>query len=123
EFELTIEDLLAWGEAIKPIAKKAFKGEGDFVPGEHCKFCRAKAQCRARAEQFSPLADFTTLKPPLITNEEVGEFLEKGQHIESWLKALKEYALAETLKGNEIVGWKAVEGRGSRSYVDVDKAF
>ena len=123
EFTLSIEELLAWGEEIKPKAEKAFKGEGEFVPGEHCKFCRAKAQCRARAEQYSALEDFKMMKPPLISNEEVGQILEKAEHLDAWVKALKEYALAEVLKGKEITGWKAVEGRGSRSYVDQDAAF
>jgi hypothetical protein len=123
EHTLTLDELLVWGDEIKPIAQKAFAGEGDFVPGEHCKFCRAKATCRARAEEFSALADFVSLKPPLLTSEEVGQMLEKGQHVESWIKALKEFALIESLKGNEIAGWKAVEGRGSRSYVDIDRAF
>lgn len=123
EFTLTVDELLAWGESIKPIAQKAFNGEGEFVPGDHCKFCKAKAQCRARAEEFSALADFTSLKPPLLTNEEVGQFLEKGQHVETWIKALKEYALTECLKGNDVAGWKAVEGRGSRTFTDQDKAF
>lgn len=123
EFTLTVEELLSWGEEIKPAAKKAFDGEGDFVPGEHCKFCRAKAKCRARAEEFSALADFTSLNPPLLTDEEVGQMLEKGQHVESWIKALKEYALAECLKGNQIAGWKAVEGRGTRAFVNIDAAF
>ena len=123
EFTLTLEELLAWGEVLKPIAQKAFNGEGEYVPGEHCKFCRAKAKCRARSEEFSSLADFTVLKPPLLSDEEVGQMLEKGEHIESWIKDLKDYALAECLKGNDIPGWKAVEGRGSRDYVDQDKAF
>jgi hypothetical protein len=123
EYTLTLDELLAWGEEIKPIAQQAFNGAGEFVPGEHCKFCKAKANCRARAEEFSALDDFKSLKPPLLSDEEVGQMLEKGQHIESWIKALKEYALTESLKGNEIAGWKAVEGRGSRSYVDQDKAF
>lgn len=123
EFELSADDLLAWGDEIKPIADKAFKGEGEYVPGDHCKFCKAKATCRARAEQFSALDDFKSLKPPLITNDEVGEFLKKGLAIESWIKALKDYALTESLKGNEVAGWKAVEGRGARNYVDLDKAF
>lgn len=123
EFEMTVEELLQWGEFIKPIAQKAFAGEGEFVPGEHCKFCKAKAQCRARAEQYTALEDFKQMKPPLISNEEVGEILEKAEHIESWVKALKDYALAESLKGSEISGWKAVEGRGSRSFVNIDAAF
>ncbi|NRG43270.1 DUF2800 domain-containing protein [Bacillus sp. CRN 9] len=123
EFDLTVQELLSWGDEIKPVAEDAFAGKGDFVPGEHCKFCRAKAQCRARAEEFSALADFTSLKPPLLTDEEVGQMLERGQHVESWIKALKDYALGQCLKGNEVPGWKAVEGRGSRSFVDQDKAF
>jgi hypothetical protein len=123
EFSLSIEELLAWGEEIKPLAQKAFAGEGDFKPGDHCKFCRAKAQCRARADQYSALEDFKMLKPPLISNEEVGEILVKAEALDSWVKALKEYALAEVLKGKEIAGWKAVEGRGSRSYVNQDAAF
>ncbi|MGG0891663.1 DUF2800 domain-containing protein [Cytobacillus horneckiae] len=123
EFDLTVQELLSWGDEIKPVAEDAFAGKGDFVPGEHCKFCSAKAQCRARAEEFSALADFTSLKPPLLTDEEVGQMLERGQHVESWIKALKDYALGQCLKGNEVPGWKAVEGRGSRSFVDQDKAF
>lgn len=121
--KISLEELLAWGESIKPIAQKAFNGEGEFVPGEHCKFCRAKAQCRARAEQYTALEDFKQMKPPLISNEEVGTILEKALHIEAWVKDLKEYALAECLKGNEIPGWKAVEGRSVRSFTDIDKAF
>lgn len=123
EYEMPIEELLSWGESIKPIAQKAFAGEGDFVAGEHCKFCKAKAQCRARAEQYTALDDFKQMKPPLISNEEVGQILERAQHIESWVKSLKDYALAESLKGNEVSGWKAVEGRGSRSYTNIDAAF
>lgn len=123
EFDLTADELLAWGEEIKPIAQQAFEGVGEFVPGEHCKFCRAKAQCRARADQYTALDDFKQLKPPLLSNEEVGQVLEKAQHIESWVKALKDYALAESLKGTEIAGWKAVAGRGSRSFTDLDSAF
>lgn len=123
EFEMDAYALLQWGEEVKPIAQKAFNGEGEFVPGEHCKFCKAKATCRARADQYTALDDFKQMKPPLISNEEVGQILEKGLAIESWIKALKEHALTESLKGNEITGWKAVEGRGSRNYVDVDKAF
>ncbi|PTY77156.1 hypothetical protein B5V89_15595 [Heyndrickxia sporothermodurans] len=123
EFTLPLDDLLAWGEEIKPLAQKAFNGEGEFVPGEHCKFCKAKVQCRARADQYTALEDFKSMKPPLISNEEVGEILEKAAHLESWVKALKEYALSECLKGNEIPNWKAVEGRTTRNYVDLDKAF
>lgn len=123
EDEMSIAELLEWGESIKPIAQKAFAGEGDFVPGDHCRFCRAKALCRARAEQHTALEDFKMMKPPLISNEEVGQILERAQNLAAWVKNLEEYALGECLRGGDIPGWKAVEGRGSRQYVDQDAAF
>lgn len=123
EDEITIDELLAWGEWVKPIAAKAYAGEGEHVPGEHCRFCRAKALCRARAEYYLQLEGFHKMKPPLISNEEVGQILERARELEKWVSNLEEYALAELLKGNKIPGWKAVEGRSSRQYVDQDAAF
>jgi hypothetical protein len=122
EYEMPIADLLAWGESIKPIAAKAFKGEGDYAPGEHCKFCRAKALCRARSEINLALEEIP-YKPPLITNEEVGAYLKRAQDLVAWAKALEDYALAECLNGAEIPGWKAVHGRSTRSFTDIDAAF
>lgn len=123
EYEIPIADLIAWGESIKPIAAKAFKGEGDYVVGEHCRFCRAKAQCRARAEYNLSLEGFNKMKPPLISNEEVGTILTLAQDLASWAKHLEDYALAECLKGNDIPGWKAVHGRSKRTFTDTDEAF
>lgn len=40
-----------------------------------------------------------------------------------WLSDLKEHALKECLAGREVPGWKAVEGRGSRDWTDMDAAF
>jgi hypothetical protein len=63
------------------------------------------------------------MKPPLISNEEVGQILERARGLAKWVSDLEEYALTECLKGNDIPGWKAVEGRSSRQYVDQDAAF
>lgn len=123
EWEISVSDLLAWGETVKPIAQKAFAGEGEFNSGEHCRFCRAKARCRARADFNLTLEAQYPMKPPIISNEELGQILVKAQNLAKWAKDLEEYALAECLKGNEIPGWKAVEGRGSRTYTNIDEAF
>ena len=123
EYEIPIAELLDWGESIKPIAAKAFKGEGDFIVGEHCRFCRAKAQCRARSEYNLSLEGFNKMKPPLISNEEVGTILTLAQDLAAWAKNLEDYALAECLKGIDIPGWKAVHGRSTRSFTNTDEAF
>ena len=50
-FECSREELEAWGESIKPIAKMAFEGKGEQNPGEWCRFCRAKPVCKACAKE------------------------------------------------------------------------
>lgn len=123
-WEIPIDDLLAFGDNVKPIAVMAYQGAGEFHPEPAaCKFCRAKQQCRARAEENIKLAFATEKKPPLITNDEVGYYLQQGQDIASWLEDLKDYALAECLADREVTGWKAVEGRGSRVWTDQEEAF
>ena len=61
--ELTVEELNAWAESIKPIARMAFEGKGEQHPGDWCMFCKAKPVCRACAEEALALArdEFTDL--------------------------------------------------------------
>lgn len=124
EWDTTISELLAWGEYVKRQAALAVKGEGEFHPGgKQCRFCRARAQCRARAEENVRLAFQVGKKPPLITAEEAGQYLLQGEDVAKWLKDLQEWALSECLAGREVPGWKAVEGRGSREWTDMETAF
>ena len=55
-FECSREELEAWGESIKPIAKLAYEGKGEARCGDWCRFCRVKPQCRACAEEALSLA-------------------------------------------------------------------
>lgn len=131
---ITVEELRAWGERIKPIAQKAYAGLGEFVPGEHCRFCRGKAQCRARANVHTALEDFKDFvpagadKPPLfgqdtLTDDEIGDLLVRGQQLVAWYKDLEEYATKALLKGGVIPGWKLVAGRSNRTFSDQDAAI
>lgn len=130
---LTAPELKAWGETVKPLAQKAFAGFGEFVPGEHCRFCRGKAQCAARAKVNTALEDFKDCVKPvqaeskpdarILTNSEIGSLLIRGQYLVSWYEDLKSYALGAILNGEDIPGWKAVEGRSNRTFSNQDDAI
>lgn len=118
------ETLLNWGNAfVKPLADLAHKGGGEFTPGDHCRFCRAKAVCRARSVTNTALEDFKGKLPPVLSNEEVGGLLLKAQDLAKWAKDLEEQALKMCLAGETVPGWKAVEGRSNRCFTDTDAAF
>ncbi len=133
---ITVQELLDWGNDLKPIAEKAYNGQGEFVPGDHCRFCRGKAVCRARAVQNTALEEFKNCIPPnkvstadptktvdVLTNAEIGDLITRGQFLEDWYKDLKEYAVQAILNGEEIPGYKLVEGRSNRKFTDVDAAM
>ncbi len=122
-WECSIDYLLEFAELAKEKGALADIGDGEFNAGEHCKFCGIKISCRERAERNLELAKYEFKKPPEISNEELGEILKKAQDLVAWANDLKDYALAEVLKGNEVNGWKAVNGRTSRAFTDTDEAI
>ena len=124
EAVMTKDELVAWGETeVRPKAQKAFNGEGEYCPGDWCRFCRANALCRARSDTMTALEAFGKALPPLLSDDEIGRILQKAQELKAWVSDLEEYALSKLLEGGEIPGWKAVEGRSVRQFEDIDKAF
>ena len=122
EVEYSREEIEKTEAMIKPIAEKAFRGEGDFVSGEHCKFCSAKAVCTAHAKDIAT-TEPKMIAPKELTVDEVAELLPKAELIADWLSAAKQYLLGECLAGREVKGYKAVEGRATRVWSDQDKAL
>ncbi len=122
--ELMLEDLLEWAETyVRPRAQLAYEGKGDFCPGEHCRFCRAKATCRARSDANLALEGFQKALPQLLAASDLGAILTRGQDLAAWLSDIEEYCLSFLLDGGEIPGWKAVEGRATRKWTDQKAAF
>lgn len=124
EWACSLKELMDFGGYVQERAALALSGIGEYTPSPGaCKYCRAKAQCRARAESNVSLAFAAGKLPPLITVQEAGQYLEQGADVAKWLKDLEEWALRACLKGEEVPGWKAVEGRTSRDWTDMDQAF
>lgn len=123
-WELYADDLLEWGETVvKPKAQLAYEGEGEFVPGEHCRFCKLKGNCRARTEEAFSMIVKAEKPPATLTPEELNDALQKADMLAAWAKDLQEYSLSAILDGQEIPGWKAVHGRSVRRFTDADAAF
>ena len=90
----SISKLVDWANYfVKPKAKKAWSGAGEFLPGEWCGFCRAKAQCRARSDYNTELARQEFKTPALLSEEEVSEVLVKAQNLRTWVNDVEEFAL------------------------------
>lgn len=117
---VSVKELKEWAEnELKPKAQMAYNGEGEYLPGEWCTFCRVAVRCRARAEEKLKLAQTEFRRPPLLTDAEITDILLILPDLTKWANEISEYALDAALNhGKEWDGFKVVEGRSVRKYRD-----
>ena len=108
---LNLEALLEWGDSIKPTAKDAWEGRGEFKTGDHCRFCSARAICSARAAEAMSIFHYGFDEPGTIADEDIPGILDVLPTAESWIKDIREYALNQAKLGQPFNGYKLVHGR------------
>lgn len=122
EETMSIDELLAWGETVKPVAEQAWRGEGEYRPGDHCKFCAARALCSARAAEAMRCFTHGFASPGLIDDNDIPGILAVADTAEKWLKDIRAYAKNQALKGQSWPGWKLVRGRkGNRVWASEEE--
>ena len=124
--ELSAEDLLAWGEQIKPVAEQAAQGKGKYKAGAWCKFCPHAGRCRALAKTCMDYVETHGLrvKLPVLAPHEVAEILAMEPLVSLWLKRVRDQALTAMLNGEQVPGYKVVEGKqGNRKWVDEMRVY
>ena len=119
---IPVDELRDWAEnELKPKAELAFKGEGEYCPGDWCTFCRAAVKCRARAEEKLKLAQSEFRLPPLLTDAEIEDVLGKLSDITKWANDILAYATDAALNhGKQWSGYKIVAGRSIRKFKNED---
>ena len=116
-YEMDKADLYEWANSeLTQKAQLAYEGQGSFSCGEWCRFCKAKAECRERAEAILALARYEFQTPALLADEEIAGILDKVDALTAWAADVKEYALRQAVSGTAFPGWKLVEGRSNRKY-------
>lgn len=131
--DLTCAELRAWAASIATVARIAFHGTGDYVPGEHCRWCKIRKTCVPRAEFFqkqlsTELAcelndDILLAAPAVLGLQWVAEKLSILRVIAGWIEDIEKYALESAVEGKDLPGMKLVEGRSTRRFKDVAGAI
>ncbi|WP_438449367.1 DUF2800 domain-containing protein [Gorillibacterium sp. sgz5001074] len=120
---MTVTELLEWAESVvKPAAAQANAGEGEFKCGDHCRWCKIKGNCRARADANLQAIAYEFRDPALLTPEEIGSILYIAQQLKSWAGDVEEHAFEQAKRGVKIPQWKLVEGRSNRTITDKEAA-
>ena len=133
EYSISVTDLLKWAdEVVRPAAGKANDGDLTFAPGDKaCRFCKARATCKALAKhnyelalgKFDDLdADVQPVSPNLLSVDEIAKLLPKMSMLKTWASDVEEYATSVLANGGVLPGYKLVEGRSVRQWRNEDAA-
>lgn len=121
---MTVDELLEWAETVvKPAAAQAHAGEGEYKAGSHCRWCKVKGNCRARADANMAALAYEFQDPALLSLEEIGSILHIAEQLKAWAKDVEDFAHEQALKGHRIPQWKLVEGRSNRIITDKNAAW
>lgn len=117
-WDIDPQELKRWGEEVlRPRGAMALMGAGEFAAGSWCRFCKARNQCRARAEEFLSLAQMEFQQPALLTDEEIAEVLKRADELAKWAADIYAFAQDEAIvHGKQWPGFKVVEARSNRKY-------
>lgn len=129
EWEISVTDLLKFGETVRQAALDTQNPKAKRVPGEkQCRFCKAKATCPAlyKLTADTLMAEFEQLdevaQPHKLTDEQLRIVLENRVIIEAWLSSVEMLVKERLIEGKEFEGFKLVEGRSVRKWADEDVA-
>jgi hypothetical protein len=117
---------------VKPKAKKAWAGTGEFVAGDHCQFCRAKHTCRARSDYVNEVATLEFRPPALLNDEEIDLVFSRSGQLRTYVADLEAYfteraiSTGETPKGYRLAPTKThrkISDEALARQVLIDKGF
>ena len=143
EWSCTVDELIAFSRQANAAAIKVIEivdteivGPEDLAPGEkQCRFCKAKATCPALRDDVAKTVGFAAPATPdefaeldVEADKEsmaasvadwLAASLAKVDLIESWCKAVRAEAERRLLDGDDVPGFKLVEGRrGARKWTN-----
>lgn len=121
EDEMPVSSLIKWrDEVLRPASELAFRGDGEQVPGEWCRFCKVKASCKALATLATKTCNEDFKNPRLISDEDIPKLLPLIPVLKSWMDDFTVFSLERAMAGAHLEGYKVVEGRSIRQVTDQD---
>ena len=119
-WEITPEELKSWGnDVLRPAGAQALIGAGEFAAGSWCRFCKARNQCRARAEAFLEMAKHDFARPALLSDEEIADVIAKADDLAKWASDIYAFAQDQAINhGKRWPGFKVVEGKSNRKFTN-----
>ena len=103
--------------AFKKVYAKAVMAKG-YKTGSHCTFCPGAATCPLKVQDAS-----AALRMDIMDLDSVSEAMAMVVKLEPWIKEVKKIVHEQLEQGALVDGWKLVDKRATRKWLDEAKAL
>lgn len=126
-WEVPVARLLDFVMDLFEMAEEALKPGAPLAIGDHCRWCDARGVCPEASRQALAVAqnEFRMLNdkpappdPKLLTEAEIGAYMEKFGLVEDWMAGVREHAFQLLSRGVSVPGFKLVDKRATRKWAD-----
>ena len=111
----TNERILQFEAELVAAVKRAAQPDAPLASGDHCKWCAAKPVCPLMTGAIDRL---TRAKIDALPVDQIAHYLDQIPMVESFLKDLQQLAHQMLEDGKTIPGWKLVNKRATRRWID-----
>lgn len=120
---ISVDDLLTFSKRVKTASNNIATNNVEFKPSKKaCQWCEYQGHCKATQRHIEKEIGifFDDLTLPAVETIDYKMILDVKPIVESWLKAVEEVAFKKLSDGENVPGYKLVEGRSSRKWDDVN---
>ena len=123
-WELSWENLVFNKKSLFEDATATLDPDAPLNAGDWCRFCKAKPVCPAQRELVESLAvEAFSAEPTFpevggLSLADLAEVLAKAPAVTDWIKSVQSYALNMLQRGEDVPGFKLVEKRANRRWID-----
>jgi hypothetical protein len=110
---------------MKAAVHLVMNGETSLHSGRWCRWCKAGPICNVKKSMAEELIS-RDFKKTLIDADELGLLVGLAKQAADWAKSVHHFAYEELRRGHSVAGYKLVQKRTSRKWVDsqsVEQAF
>lgn len=132
-WEITFEELVEFGVRLLVAANATTAADAPRIAGKQCRWCPASGICPEQREQALAVAqtDFSlvtakSFAPPTPETIPLAEFaamLSQIHVLEDWASSMRATAQARLERGEEVPGWKLIDKRATRQWIDVGETI
>jgi len=109
----------AFEKELKQAVKVSAQPNAPLKAGTHCKFCPARPTC---PQMTGAVERALKVKLDTIDDNMLGAYASNAVLLQGWIESVNELVETKLKAGYKIPGWKLVAKRGTRKWVDEDKA-